>query len=324
MSEAEEIGKTRHGLEGSPDAQAVGEILHTFHEDLAKFRRECSKNMQELDKMVADFRAKSRENTTNVTSLAEQTATFLLDSCQKDHNRARQVYQLFEEVGRILREFAGESDRHAQELARMFGEFYGRDVDRKEEILQLCGAAYAFLETLRRKRHERREDIVLQPLWAMGEKVGGGVIEILLLHAELLQRLAFLHVERQAELPSQGLACDAEFWGDLPDAHLRIEGVGRKPVALGLQDPARGYNRARSNQGSNEPDILCFRKTREIRHGHLLNSGPGGDFDSFNRAARPWENRPGRRPIGQPWRVLAVCTQSVRPTTCSCREGRRP
>jgi hypothetical protein len=159
MSEAEEIGKTRHGLEGSPDAQAVGEILHTFHEDLAKFRRECSKNMQELDKMVADFRAKSRENTTNVTSLAEQTATFLLDSCQKDHNRARQVYQLFEEVGRILREFAGESDRHAQELARMFGEFYGRDVDRKEEILQLCAAAYAFLETLRRKRHERREDI---------------------------------------------------------------------------------------------------------------------------------------------------------------------
>lgn len=161
MSETDEFRKTMQDWEASRDADAVtvGQMLHNFHESVDKFRQENAKSTQELDKMLANFRAKSRENTMHITSLAEQTATFLLDSCQKDHNRARQVYQLFEEVSKILRDFAHEGDRHGQELARMFGEFSGRDVDRKEEIAELCHTAFGFLEALSRKRHERREDI---------------------------------------------------------------------------------------------------------------------------------------------------------------------
>jgi len=161
MSDAEEFRRIKQERRASRDAKAVtvGQMLHSFNESLLRFREENRKSKRELDKMLCDFRAKSRENTKQITALAEQTANFILDSCRKDQNRARQVYQLFEEVSRVLREFAEEGERRSEEIAKMFGQFSEKDVNKREEIAELCRAAYTFLETLSRKRHERREDI---------------------------------------------------------------------------------------------------------------------------------------------------------------------
>ena len=161
MPDAEDFRRIKQERSASRDAKAVtvGQMLHSFNESLVKFRDENRKSKQKLDKMLSDFRAKSRENTKHITSLAEQTASFILDSCQKDQDRARHVYRLFEEVSRILRQFAEENERRGEEIAKMFAQFSDQDVDKKEEIAELCRTSYTFLEALSRKRHERREDI---------------------------------------------------------------------------------------------------------------------------------------------------------------------
>jgi len=64
--------------------------------------------------------------------------------------RAREVYKLL---------FSHESEKKAEEMIKLLEQFSERDVDRKEEIAELCREAYSFLETLSRRRHERREDV---------------------------------------------------------------------------------------------------------------------------------------------------------------------
>ena len=161
MSDAEEIRRIKEEWTASHDAKAVtvGQMLHSFQESLENCRQEKRQSIQGLDKMLSDFRAKSHQNTKQISSLAEQTANFILDGCQKDQTRAGQVYQLFEEVSRMLREFAAESERRADEIGKMFAKFSEQDVDKRQEIAQLCRTAYGFLEALSRKRHERREDV---------------------------------------------------------------------------------------------------------------------------------------------------------------------
>jgi len=158
---ADDFRRIKQDWTASRDARAatVGQMLASFQENLVKFRKENRESVQSLDKMLSDFRTKSRENTKQIVSLAEKTANFLLDSCHKDQARARGVYKLFDEVARMLKEFSQESEKRADEIMQLFGRFGERDVDRKEEIAELCRTAYLFLETLSRRRHERREDV---------------------------------------------------------------------------------------------------------------------------------------------------------------------
>jgi len=161
MPGAEDFRKMKQDWNASPDAKAVtvGQMLQSFRENITRFRGENSDSVKSLEKMLVDYRFKSQSNTKQIGSLAEQTASFILDSNQKDQERARQVYQLFEEVLRMLRESSAESERRAGEIAKMFAGFTEQDFDKKEEIAELCRAAFAFLETLGRWRHERMEDV---------------------------------------------------------------------------------------------------------------------------------------------------------------------
>jgi len=158
---ADDFRRIKQDWTASRDARAatVSQMLASFQESLVKFRKENRESIQSLDKMLADFRTKSRENTKQIVALAEKTANFLLDSCHKDQARARGVYKLFDEVARMLKEFSEESEKRAQEIVQLFRQFDERDVDRKEQIAELCRTAYLSLETLSRRRHERREDV---------------------------------------------------------------------------------------------------------------------------------------------------------------------
>jgi len=144
---------------GGVAEQELRQMLHAVHEDLDKFREENRKRVDGLDKMLSDFRRKSRSNTAHISSIAEKTASFILDSCHKDQNRARQVYELFEEVLRMLRKFAEESERQAETVARVFAQFSGQEACDKDRIAEACRITHEFLELLSRKRHERREDV---------------------------------------------------------------------------------------------------------------------------------------------------------------------
>jgi len=161
MADAEDFKRIKQDWAASRDARAatIGQMLNSFRENIEKFRRENHGTAQEIDKMLGDFHTKSKDNTAQINSIAEQTATFDLDNCHRDQERARQVYQLFEEVARMLRSFAEENEHRAEEISKAFAQFSERDVDRKEEVAELCRTGYNFLESLSRRRHERQEDV---------------------------------------------------------------------------------------------------------------------------------------------------------------------
>ena len=161
MADAEEFRKIKQDWIASRDARAVtvGQMLQSFRENITVFRKENSESTTALEKTLADFRFKSQGITKQIASLAEQTATFILESNQNDQDRARQVYQLFEELTRMLQEFLVENEKCADEITKLFASFGEQDAGKKDEIAELCRTGFGFLERLSRRRHERKEDV---------------------------------------------------------------------------------------------------------------------------------------------------------------------
>jgi len=161
MPEPGDFEQIKEHLQASESARSVtiSQLLSSFRDGLDKFRIRKRKSVKALDKMLSDFRAKSQENTRQITTLAQRTASFILDSCKKDQDRAGEVYRLFGEMTQMLREYAQESEARANEVADFFSAFSDEDIDRRDAIVELCRRASDYLEMLSRKRHERQEDV---------------------------------------------------------------------------------------------------------------------------------------------------------------------
>jgi len=161
MPEADDFERIKEELHASESARsvAISQLLSSFRDGVDKFRIRKRKSIKTLDKMLSDFRAKSQEGTKQIASLAQQTATFVLDSCKKDQDRVKEIYRLFGEMTQMLRDSAQENEARANEIADLFSAFSEQDVQQRDRIVDLCRRASEYLEMLSRKRHERQEDV---------------------------------------------------------------------------------------------------------------------------------------------------------------------